>query len=437
MIEQYQTHNLFRTNIKTFEEHDPHLSALKTFAFIHPMDWWRGIDFNEPGIFILTGGRQIGKSTSTKLLIKESLTNGMFPNENIFYLPCDQIDSHQELGQIIRAFLQTINTGKHFLLIIDEVTYVTEWDRAIKAIADEGSFRNGLCIITGSDSIILKDAISRFPGRRGRAAKTDFHIAPLNFKEYIELVDKSLIHSDENNSLFEYFNKYLRCGGHLRAINDLHGSGKILPATYTVFEQWIRGDFQKRERSVPYLKGTLKSLIETVGSQVTYSSLTNRIGELSKPTLIDYFNLLERLDVIFDLQAFDQNKHIGFPRKARKFHFWDPFILDTIKLWLERELELSTKSDMESVKIESIVAAHFKSHMPTFYFKGKGEIDVVTYRNKKATYIEVKWGKQIRSSDLEELKKRDNGIILTKTPGSGIIEGIKTHFLPRFLIENF
>lgn len=439
MIEEYIGHNLFRRSVDDFIDNDPQLSLLKGLKFVYHMDWWKGIDWNVPGIYLLTGGRQLGKTTSTKLLIKDSLLNKRFKEEKIFYLPCDQIKDFTALGETIRSFIDEIDLKDKFLLIIDEVTYVHEWDRAIKAIADEGKFRNGFCIITGSDTIIIKEAISRFPGRRGEAEKTDFHIMPLDFCEYMSLVKSELLQDDKEIKveLFDFFDKYLKCGGHLRAINDLYGKGAILPSTYKVFEQWIIGDFQKREKSISNLKRVLKALVETGGSQVTYSSLAERVGEMSKPTFIDYCDLLDRLDVQFNLKAFDQNRKIGFPNKARKFHFWDPFILDTVRRWLESENEISNKNDveLEPLKVESIVASHFMKRGPAFYLRGKGEVDVVGLYNKKPVFVEVKWTKQVRSSDVSELRKMKDSIILGKSSAIGTIEGIRVIPLPHFLLH--
>ena len=53
--------------------------------------------------------------------------------------------------------------------------------QGLKALADEGAVQSGLCLLTGSDSAILKEATMRFPGRRGNAAITDFHLYPLTF----------------------------------------------------------------------------------------------------------------------------------------------------------------------------------------------------------------------------------------------------------------
>ncbi|MBI2339884.1 MAG: ATP-binding protein [Deltaproteobacteria bacterium] len=174
-------------------------------------------------------------------------------------------------------------------------------------------------------------------------------------------------------------------------------------------------------------------IVETLGSQVTYSSLTQRMGEISKPTFIDYCDLLERQDILFNLQAYDQNKRIGFPKKARKFHFWDPFILETIQRWLTRERFLTGLS-LEPQKVESAIAAHFKKEGDTYYLKGTGEVDVVALKDGKPVYIEVKWTKQLRSSDLTELKKQRPAVILTKE-AEGHIDDIPALPVARFLLN--
>ncbi|MDO8644592.1 MAG: ATP-binding protein, partial [bacterium] len=350
----------------------------------------------------------------------------------------DQIETHQDLVRIIRLFLQSLSPTERFLLLLDEVTYVTGWDRAVKALADEGFFRRGFCLITGSDSLILKEAMSRFPGRRGEADKTDFRLRPLDFREYVELVSPVNIETgpEESGGLFPLFENYLQCGGHLRAINDLHQKGIVSPATFQTFAQWIQGDFEKRGKSTRHLMGVLKMILETTPSQVTYSSLVQRMGEVSKPTFMDYCELLERIDLIFSLEAFDQNRRLGFPKKARKFHFWDPFLLETVKRWLEKDGFLSPRLDWASVKAEAVTAAHFRKNFQTFYVKGNGEIDLVIVSGNKNAYLEVKWAQQIRSLDLAELKKHKPAFILTKQIGKGSVDGIDVYPLPYFLLHD-
>ncbi|MFH0799479.1 MAG: ATP-binding protein [Pseudomonadota bacterium] len=437
MQEEYLRHNLFTKGIHAFEEHDPHLEILKDLKFVSPLNWWADLDWTKPGIYILTGGRQIGKSTSTKLLIREVLKQKTFSAQQVFYLPCDRVDDYHHLARVISAFVEDIPKGEEgrFLIIIDEATFVPDWDRAIKALTDDGTLKRGFCIITGSDSVILKDAASRFPGRRGEADIQDFHLHPLNFHEYIKLVNPEFLKEPENHieKILASFKTFLKCGGYLRAINDIHSAGEIRKATHLTFEQWIRGDFERRGKNAQTLLHLLATVFESAGTQVTYSSLTNKMGRVAKETFIDYVNLLERMDVLFALQAFDQNTRMGFPRKARKLHFWDPFIMDTVDRWLVAERCMKPR-DTDPLKAESIAAANYRRCLPTYYLKADGEVDIVIADEKRFVPMEVKWTNQLRPNDLKQLVKYKEAVILTKTTSRCTIEGIQAVPLPLFLL---
>lgn len=439
MLEEYRWHNLFWEDTGRYEREDPHLSLLAELTFVHPMDWWKQVDWKEPGILILTGGRQIGKSTSLKLLIKWALKERMFEKNSIFYLPCDQIFDQKHLMRVLRFFLEGLQDKKMpFLLLIDEVTFVAAWDRTVKSLADEGWFRHGFCILTGSDSVILKEAAAQFPGRRGGAETADFHLYPLSFREYVKLVQPKLLKNAEESvaDLFKAFSNYLKCGGYLRAINDLQDKGKISTATYATFEQWIRGDFIKRGKSEENLLSVLQALIETGVSQNSYSNLSRRTVLLSKESFIDYCQLLGRMDIIFNLQAFDQGRKRGFPKKARKFHFADPFIQDTAERWLVREHVLASPTP-EGNKTEAAVAAQYHRFLPVYYLKTEGEIDLVIPLRRRFIPAEVKWSGQVRAKDLAQLKKYKNSVILTRMPYQAEDQGVRSFPLPLFLVKYY
>jgi len=425
MLIPHENHNRFRVNIDDFYQNDPHLRALSQLRYQHSPEWWQELSIDTPGIYILTGGRQVGKSTSCKLLIKHYLKNKFFSPNQIYYLPCDEIFDAKELSRQIREFLESV-PNQHFLLVVDEVTYVQHWERVIKSLADEGYFNHGLCILTGSDSLILKEAAMSFPGRRGNAAKTDYHLYPLSFFQYV-----NLIKSDDLPTLFQH---YLQSGGYLRAINDFAVSNTISPATYNTYEQWIRGDFLKHGKNENYLLNLLSALTTLGVSPISFSALTHKIGLMSKETCIDYTMLFERMDVLFDLQAFDQNKKQGFPRKDRKFHFLDPFIQHTIYRWLTREGH-QIATNLESTLVEACVASHCHRYGKAFYFKGQGEIDVIWVTEKNVYPIEVKWSNQIRSNDLRMLKQFTNSIILGKENRIGFIDNIQMKPVYQFLYE--
>jgi uncharacterized protein len=433
MNDKYTLHNQFNISIEAFQARDPHLQSLSRLTYQYHFDWWKDLAFEHPGIYILTGGRQVGKSTSCKQLLLQVLKQKTIKPNNLFYLPCDEIFDAKELGVTLRLFLDE-TSGKSFLIVIDEITFVPHWDRTIKALADEGWFNQGLCLLTGSDTLILKEAAMSFPGRRGYADKTDFHLYPLNFRQYCQLITKKNEKPDKNQ-LRQCFEDYLQCGGYLRAINDFAINNVVSQSTFQTYEQWIRGDFLKQGKQEVYLLSVLQALIEVGVSQISYSTLTQKVGDMSKDTLINYCQLLERMDILFHLQAFDQNKKQGFPRKNRKFHFTDPFICRTIVAWLTREgLQDLTVSD--NTLVEACLASHCNRLSKTYYFKGQGEIDVIWCNEKTIQAIEVKWANQIKPTDLKMLKHFKHALILTKQQ-AGDIEHIQAIPVDDFLYDRF
>ena len=428
MLESFQIHNLFKEGIQTFLDGDPHLRHLAQLPLTYEFSWWKTLSIKTPGIYILSGGRQVGKSSSCKQLMAACLKQQWITPERLFYLPCDEIYDATRLSYVLRHFIDTTEGG-FFLLIIDEITFVKQWDRVIKALADEGHFQRGSCLITGSDTVILKEAAMCFPGRRGSADTVDFHLYPLTFRQYADL---RLPHTEPTDKeLYALYLNFLQCGGYLRAINDLAQHHKVTQATYLTYEQWLRGDFIKQGKSEDYLLILLKTLLTIQTSQISYSKIAQKAGLISRETTMNYLKLLERMDVIFNLQAFDQNKRQGFPRKNRKFHFLDPFICHTVSRWLQRE-GYAHETIHESFLVESSVASYCRQQAHTFYFKGYGEVDIIMMQPDPLA-IEVKWTNQIRPNDLKTLKQFQHSLILGKYAGGHSKEGIRALPVYKFL----
>jgi len=271
-----------------------------------------------------------------------------------------------------------------------------------------------------------------FPGRRGNASVTDFHLYPLTFRQYVDLIEGGVCIN--NQELKHHFQNYIQCGGYLRAVNDLAKNGKVLPATFMTYEQWIRGDFLRNGKNEQYLLAVLNVLMLVGVSQCSYSTLTQKIGLMSKETCIDYCGLLERMDILLNLKAFDQNKKQGFPKKNRKFHFSDPFIRQTIYRWLHQEGYVNNP-DLSSVLVEACVASHCSRFGRTFYYKASGEIDVIWIYDKKIYAIEVKWSEQVRANDFKMLKQFENAYLLGKNINVEKSSNIKYMPVYQFLYE--
>ncbi|MEI8347660.1 MAG: ATP-binding protein [Pseudomonadota bacterium] len=408
-MDKFSFHNSFRISLQHFVASDPQLSALAQFKYVAPLDWWKKINPNSAGLYILSGGRQVGKSTSLKLFMRHLLEQNQAPPGNIFYFPCDQIMDRDELYQIITNFRQQINPSKSFYLFIDEITMVEDWEKTIKGFADEGLFRQGICILTGSDRIMLDQAASALPGRRGPSNEVDFLLMPISFREFCNLVHS---HSSpiSGQGLLTLFNSYLACGGVLPAINNLLMSGAIQPSTYQTYQNWIVGDFLKRGKRKEFLKEVLRVILTTLGSQITYNDLARKCAHINTDTFIDYLHLLERMDVLLVLGAFDQNTQSAFPKKAKKIIFKDPFILSALQKWVSPSKEIID----ESILVENLCIAHFARQYPVFYIKAEGEVDLVYLEKNNFWPVEIKWTKKLRPKDIKQIKKYENSVILGK-----------------------
>jgi len=433
MNEKFMIHNLFKNNsIKYFNENDPNLKGLQKEKLIYESPLIEKLP-QKKGIYILLGGRQVGKTTLTKqwisLILKK--TNPF----SVCYLTGDIIlDFNELLNHCLEAIENQKNKNETFYLIIDEVTYIKEWDRAIKFLADGGYIENAVVLITGSDSIVLKDAMLRFPGRRGNEDQYNFHLHPLSFKEAVDL--KNINNSEITNEfLLKEWNEYLIHGGYLKAINEFVSELKIRKATLRTYSEWIRGDFIKNNKKEYTLKEIFKSILKRQCSQVSWNALSKELSTQHVATLISYLNMLESMGVIIILKALDQNKLSGAPKKAKKIHFLDPFIFHAINFWINpvedpfQDQITKILKDISPALTESSAASHLKRIYEIYYIKTESEVDIAYLKNETFYPVEIKWGNQIRKKDLKQILKYSNSKIWSKLEKEEFC-GVKNLFLP-------
>ena len=185
MDPRFLPHNSHLDNPAGFAEHDPQLRRLSRQTYQYRSVLLDELAVASPGIYTLGGGRQIGKSTLLKQWMNELLAHGAAP-ESIAFFSGELIDDHHSLLGLIQTRLGVMHTVSVNYLIIDEVTYIQQWDKAVKYAADAGMLEHTVLMLTGSDLGLIRDARMRFPGRRGMAEVVDFHMYPLSFRECLE-----------------------------------------------------------------------------------------------------------------------------------------------------------------------------------------------------------------------------------------------------------
>ena len=452
MDTRFATYNSHLYGLKDYWNIDHNLLALKAQPLVYRHPILDTLPREIYGIYTIGGGRQIGKTTLLKQWIYQLLKSGVEPNSIVFYSG-ELIDDHHALVELLQQYTQARRQKKILYIIIDEITYIKQWDKGIKFAADAGYLQKSVVILTGSDLSLMQAAKMTFPGRRGNADIVDFHIYSLSFKEYLKLKkilpDISTLKNREilsENSeiislLYDEFQNYLKHGGYLTAINDIAKYNYIKPATLRIYSDWIRGDMLKRNKQETLLKEVLQAIIKRYNSQITWHALASDLSIDSHKTVAEYCNLLATMDALFIQPALLQDKLTSAPKKARKLTFADPFIYHAIKQWIspiEKPYARIEKNvldnNISSALVEAIVSNQFRRYYPTYYIKADKEIDLAYVDQNKFWPIEIKWRNQVRESDLKQIKKYPNGKIYCKIYQPSNIENVPLYPLPLALI---
>jgi predicted AAA+ superfamily ATPase len=364
-----------------------------------PIKWippiLRTFDFKPFSLNFLVGPRQVGKTTALKLYIHKFLLPKNNP-KSIFYFSCEELTNFKELGEILDNYLafKEANKIESSFIILDEITFVEEWHRAIKARIDKGLFKKDVIIVSGSASLEILKQKEYFPGRRGSGKDIKFY--PLSFadfifclknlettKESIENVEKAMsVNKVHSSILLQLFDNYLSTGGFPLPIVEFFSRGKISYETRKIYIDWLKNDFRKLKRNESYMKEILAYIINSQATPVSWLNISRETSIASPHTTQAYVEDLKNLFVVEILNFLSPDSKILF-RKNKKIHITDPFLYKTICEFVKAETN-------ESALLEAIVATHLARKYETFYWKNKSEADVVIKLDKKQIGIEVK-----------------------------------------------
>jgi predicted AAA+ superfamily ATPase len=455
MDARFLPHNTHLEEPDAFPQLDPHLRQLRKLPLVYRSKLISRFSKLDTGIYTISGGRQVGKTTLLKQWMAQLIKDNIDPR-TIAFVTGELIDDHHSLVRVINEILNEIPGQRLKYLIVDEVTYIKDWDKGVKYLADAGLLENVVLMLTGSDLIIIREARMRFPGRRGSSGTVDFHLYPLSFRECVKLkssftpVEFSRLEdskadpsTDLMDRLFIEFENFLIHGGFLTAINDFAQHQQILPATFSTYSDWIRGDVLKRNKRENYLLEILGAIIKRYGSQLTWNALAGDLSIDHPKTVADYINLLASMDAVFVQPAIREDKLTAAPKKAKKVVFTDPFIFHAVNSWLNpvddpfSKLLKPVLADRQwsSKLTEACIATHYRRRYPTFYVKSKGEVDVAYVSDNRIWPVEIKWTRQLRPKQIKQIAKYPNGRILTRSKIKGEIQGVPTEPLPLALLR--
>ncbi|MEM2703195.1 MAG: ATP-binding protein [Candidatus Bathyarchaeia archaeon] len=399
----------YRESDRTYEEW-----VGKQVRWVPPV--MRQFSFEPFSLNFLVGPRQVGKTTALKIWINKVLLPNVDPKA-VFYFSCEELTNFRELGEILDNYVSFKNGNriKSSFIILDEITFVEDWHRALKLRIDQGVFRNDIIVVSGSASLEILKQKEYFPGRRGKGRDIVFY--PLSFSQYVgalrnlETEKKDLMqveYSMKTNRvhqglLNELFNKYMLTGGFPLPIEEMYVRNRISFETRKTYTDWLRSDFAKLGRNEAYMKEVLAYIVRARLTPVSWLSISKETSISSSHTTQAYVEDLERLFTVKILNFLGADSKILY-RKNKKIHITDPFLYDTI-------CELVNVKPIDEDKLESIVATHLARRYPVFYWRNKTEVDIVVLVGNRQFGIEVK----TTSGSWIKPKHLKNALVLTRS----------------------
>jgi uncharacterized protein len=345
----------------SWRESDPHLVLLQAQPVRLAADFAAGLDLGRPGIHILRGPRQVGKSTDLKLLVERALAGGLQARA-VVYLALDLLEGRHlsELAATVQRALDLAGGDVPGLLLLDEVTAVAGWQTAVKSLWDHGTIREKVVVCTGSSAIDLQHgAVERLPGRRQAGAD---HLAlPQSFAAFARAVNSDIpvsprltiadLCSSEGELLMRdmrayapaldaALERYLRFGGLPAAVVEA-ASGVREPSQEVkrvLYDSLVR-ELQRKGASVPAGHALLERVVRSLASKISWSSMAREMdvplgrgtGRPSHQTLRDYIELLAGGYFLFVAYFWRAGSHTNEQSRDKKVFLADP-LLHTIAL---------------------------------------------------------------------------------------------------------
>ncbi len=392
------------------------------------------LDFKDR-IISLRGPRQVGKTSLLKLTIFKLIEQGIDPKA-IFYFACDPISSKVELIDLINTYFDFSSEIKTKYIFLDEVTFVEDWELALKYFIDLGTFEGSYLCFTGSSAPELKRGEERMPGRNIK----ERYALPLSFRDYVglftdyrlpllsfeDLADFNKIKTacyklaPYSNNLLKLFKQYLKCGGFPRAIYELEEK-KINEDTYQSYVKWITSDLAKLKRSELIFFQVISGVCKRCGTRFGLDSFAKDNERISSHSVLStYLELLENLFLVKTLYQINLNKKRPSFKKERKVFFMDPFLYSCFRGYTQGMYK-DFSEEAESAIVKGTVIAHLSLIKPTktyswmwFYADKNGDTDAVLKVNETLLPIEVKWQSSVRPSDFKHSKQFKQAVLLSK-----------------------
>lgn len=261
-----------------------------------------------PEITLLTGPRQVGKTTLVRRLLSGLAAQG---KPTVFF----NLDVEEDMRwfESQRTLLDRLaflvgKPSQTVFVAVDEIQRQTDAGRFMKGLYDMGlPFK---FILTGSGSLELKEQIAE--SMMGR--KREFFIPPVSFDEFVDYRTEYAYTGRlgsygqmEPQRLTGHLNEYLNFGGYPRVIlaQGLEDKRQVMREIYTSYVDRDISGFLRLTRPDAFRK-LLAVLASQNGQILNLTTLAGQTG-LSTPTLKNYLYYAEKTFSINLVQPYFRN----------------------------------------------------------------------------------------------------------------------------------
>ncbi len=290
----------------------PHIDQLSESRYVFGFDFGLPVLPSEPGLILVVGPRQYGKSTWLEQQIKKTIEE--HGPGSAFYLNGDELRDARALSEAVRELLPLFARGSAIRRIfIDEITAIKDWVHALKRLIDSGELRKTLVIVTGSKAADLHHGSERLPGRKGRLPRTAYYFTPISYAEFIRVCK---LKPGERS-----LHQYLITGGCPLACREIALHGTIPEFVIEMVRDWLYGECAASGRQRSSLMSALGCISKFGGTPVGQLKLAREAGLANNTVAAGYLELLSDLMVVASAHAWDLSRNIPIMRRPAKFHF--------------------------------------------------------------------------------------------------------------------
>ena len=328
-------------------------------------------------IIILTGARQVGKTTLLKQLLRQK--------EGVLWLNGDELQVQNLFANASAdRLLSEFSNSK--IVILDEAQRIENIGLRLKLIADSDS--EVQVIATGSSAFELANKVNEpLTGR-----KWEYQMFPLSFGEMVahhgKLKEMRML---PRRIIYGYYPEVVTNDGNEVEIL------KLLTDAY-LYKDILSWESIKHPDKLQTL---LRALAYQVGSQVSYNELSQMCSMDSK-TVERYINLLEQCYIIFRLPSFSRNLRHEL-KSSRKIYFYDNGIRNAL---IADYRAPEVRQDIGALWENFVIAERMKSNeyyhrWVNRYFwrtKQQQEIDYLEEGGGKLHAYEMKWNPRAKAS---------------------------------------